>query len=193
MQRDHTSDAIIERAVELWCRALQRPKFDNGDKSETGFFGAALHNSNANHDLAKIDDFTASVERFREILVAKLKFGRDNEGQPTGKQLSYGPETVRFDRDLNTDYGPDQALGDAATEAGLPHSVFSWKSTVSFYSPTHVRSSFGYAAPDMNHYPLSGGRWLICELTGSQMPVIIQAVEDGRLPELTVEEPGSGD
>ncbi len=48
MEREKVSDIIIERAVELWCRALRKPKFDNGDNSDAGFFTTGLAYMNGN-------------------------------------------------------------------------------------------------------------------------------------------------
>lgn len=183
----NTPDVLIERAVELWCRALRQPKHDNGDKSVRGFFTGALAGLNADAALAKVDDYGAAIERFRSELVTTLKFQRDNEGKPTGKQLNYGPELYRLERSLRVDYHPCAVMHDAAKKAGVPLSAFSWKSSVSIWDDDCVTSSLGYGAKDKNHYPLSDGSWLICELRGGDMPAIIKAVEQGRLPELEVE------
>lgn len=182
------TDLLIERAVELWCRALRSPKFDNGDNSERGFFAAGLAGINSDTAVAKVDEFDQAVERFRKILVDKLKFLRDHDGQPTGEHGQHGPRHYYFDGCLSTDYQPDKDLAEAATEAGVPYKLFSWKSSVNLYSPGAVCSSFGYGAPAVYHYPLDRGRWLITMLRGEEMPSIIKAVEEGRLPEFQVEE-----
>ncbi|MGN7710802.1 hypothetical protein [Agrobacterium radiobacter] len=188
MEREKVSDIIIERAVELWCRALRKPRFDNGDNSDAGFFTAGLAYMNAD-TAAGTSELDQAIERFREALVNNMKFARDHEGDPTGKLGQYGPETYYFDKCLSTDYGPDKSLREAADQAGIPHKLFSWKSSVNVYDPAAVCASFGYAAPAIYHYPLSGGRWLITKLRGEDMPLIIKAVEEGRLPELHVEQP----
>ena len=36
------NDLIIERAVDLWCRKLHSPVFDNGDDSAHGFMTSAF-------------------------------------------------------------------------------------------------------------------------------------------------------
>ncbi|MBD8689345.1 MULTISPECIES: hypothetical protein [unclassified Rhizobium] len=182
-------DILIERAVELWCRALRNPRFENGDNSEGGFFTAGFAAMNSDAAAAKVTEFDDAVERFRGILVAKLKYARDHDGEPTGEQGQYGPKTYYFDGCLRTDYHPEKDLSEAATEAGIPHKLFSWKSSVNLYDPGSVCASFGYGAPAVYHYPLSGNRWLICKLRGEDMALIIKAVEEGRLPELYVEEP----
>jgi hypothetical protein len=108
------SDQLLERAVELWCRALARPKFNNGDGSVAGFLAQHLQREN----------------------------------------LSY-----------------DQAQVDYEYEGALPY----------------VNGAFGYREPGENHYPLPDGRWLVTALSGRDMPHVVKAVLDGRLPELTVE------
>lgn len=188
MRRENVPDIIIDRAVELWCRALARPRFDNGDSSTNGGFAMALHIINAGRDRDQVN-YGEAIERFRRILSAQLKEARDKNGQPTGRQGPNGPEFYRLERHLGTDH-PDPALAKAATEAGVPHSAFSWKSTVSFYDDGCVSASFGYGAPHFNHYPLSDGSWLVCQLRGEDMPKIIAAVESGVL-DLPVERVGA--
>lgn len=185
-------DIIIERAAELWCRALRAPTRDNGDTGERGAMTSILSTMNAERDLAAVDDFDAAIERFRSILVARLKFLRDNAGKLTGNTAAYGPEKYFFHRTLSCDYSPDEILADAATEAGLPTSAFSWKSDV-WMQPDRVAASFGHAARAASHYPLPDGSWLICDLGGSDMSKIIDAVMDGRLPQLTVEAPAGSE
>lgn len=187
MSERNTPDIIIERAVEIWCRALARPRHDNGDNSEHGFMATGLAGMVLEQQLAKRDDYPGAIARFRTILTEKLKWLRDHDGEPTGRQVHGRPETVYFDRSLDTDYNPDPVLAEAANAAGVPLRAFSWKSHVSFYDENCVGASFGYGAPYNYHYPLSDGRWLICRLRGEDMPKIIKAVEVGMLPELTVE------
>ncbi len=183
-----TPDIIIERAVELWCRALKRPVYDNGDNSLSGVLGNALQVMVADQQIAKLSDFNAAIEKFRVALVERLKFQRDHHMEFTGQKRPNGePDRVWFDRCLGVDYHPNLDLKAAADVAGIPSSAFSIKSRVSFYSRDCVMSSFGYGAPYQYHYPLPDGRWLICELSGEQMPLILAAVMDGRLPELFVE------
>lgn len=182
--REIVPDVIIDRAVELWCRALRQPKHDNGDNSVTGFMTLGLVGMTVDAELAKIDDLEARIEKFRQALAERLKFMQANDGEPTGKQG--GPENYYFDRFLSVDYGPDPDLRFAADIADIPHSLFSWKSTVQIHA-THVCSSFGYGAEYIYHYPLTDGSWLVCRLSGDDMPMITKAVEAGLLPELTVE------
>lgn len=185
MTRQTTTDIIIERAVELWCRALAHPRFDNGDGGPSGGVVMVLATINAGADIDRAGDYSAAIERFRTILAEKLKWNRDHQGE----RKDGSDRTVYFDRTIGVDYGPCATLADAATEAGIPHSAFSWKSDVSFYYDDCVVARFGYGAHPVYHYPLKDGRWLVCELNGRDMPKIIAAIEAGRLPEFMVEEP----
>lgn len=184
--REIVPDNIIDRAVELWCRALRLPRHDNGDDSARGFMTLGLVGMTVDAEMAKMNDLDERIERFRQALAERMKFTQANDGQPTGKQGQHGPETYYFDRFLSVDYGPDPDLRFAADIADIPYSLFSWKSTVQIHA-THVCSSFGYGAGYLYHYPLTDGSWLICRLSGDDMPTITKAVEAGLLPELAVE------
>lgn len=188
MDKPNVTDEIIDRAVDLWCRSLRSPKFDNGDNSFAGVLGGALQAHLAEVQTAKVHDFDAAIERFREALAGRLKLCRDRSGElDGGKHPDGSSSTYYFNRSLGVDYGPDRDLAAAAEAAGIPRSAFSIKSRVSFYGDNYVSASFGYGQEETNHYPLPDGRWLVCKLSGGQMPLIIQAVLDGRLPELHVE------
>jgi len=169
-----TPDYIIDRAVELWCRKLHNPVFDNGDNSEQGFFGMALATMVIHGDKDKMPDAIAQIEKFRESLAATLKHNRDNDEY--------------FPRWLDVDYGPCKLLGDAADEAGIPCSQFSCKSVVSM-SDDHVSTSFGYGAESIHHYLLSDGSWLITSLSGSEIDKIKKSVLNGNPMDLSVEKP----
>lgn len=180
------SDAIIERAVELWARALRRPTFDNGDKSFVGVIGMSM--------LAKIaenktpDDIDEKINDFARNLTNHLKFLRDHAGELTGEQGKRGPVRYYFPHSINVDYRPDAALSAAAATAGVPVELFPIKSNV-YLHKDYVSASFGYGVEAVNHYPLGEDLWLITTLSGDDMKIIIPLVQQGRLPELSVEEP----
>jgi hypothetical protein len=161
----------IDRAVDLWCRALRSPRFDNGDQSQAGFYTMALATMNSDNATPAQNEYEAAIERFRVALTSDLK-GRAWDQRP-----------YEF---LGCDYNPDKTLAKAAQLAGVPLSNFSWKSDV-ILMEDYVRAKWGYGAPDWYHYPLPDGRWMVCQLSGESMPAIIAAVLDGRLPEITVE------
>jgi len=169
---ENIPDVMIERAVELWCRKLHDPVFDNGDKTEQGFFTGVLANTNIQADKNKIDDMGVRVEKFRKALVRTLKTERDSA------DYFYGH--------LSVDYAPCIELGLAANEAGIPESQFSCKSAVAIFEGWVV-ASFGYAAESTYHYPLPDGKWLVTSLVGSDINKVIKQVMDGNLMGLEVD------
>lgn len=185
--RTYPSDRIIERGVELWCRAIRRPSRDNGDVSERGILAAGLSNMALDATMAKVEHLDARIEMFRAALTERLKFLREHDGEETGTANERGePRHHYFNAFLSTDYHPDPDLRLAAEAAGLPPAVFSWKSTVQLLDDC-VGASFGYGAPYHYHYPLSDGSWLVCRLRGEDMPLIVAAIEAGTLTGLEVE------
>jgi len=197
-------DRLIERAAEIWARAIQSTQYDNGDNSIQGVMTEGLAAMNLKAALEKVEDFPAAVEKFRTELIAILKYSRDHEGEPMSeadRAEFWGDRELRFEPTyslecyLSTDYNPCQTLAIAADRAGLPHAVFSWKSTV-YINQNSVSCSFGYGRPDVMHYPLPEGRWLITDIRanetapGSDMAKVIDAVLAGRL-DLEVEKPES--
>lgn len=153
--RNDVDDKIIDRAVELWAKKLHSPVFDNGDNSDTGFMGSMLATINIHNDKQNMDNFEKSIIIFKTELSSKLKQLRDNPG-----------EGEYFETYLGVDYHPCRLLADAADKAGIPHSQFSIKSSVSM-SERYVHTSFGYGASGAYHYPLKDGSWLITSLIGS--------------------------
>ena len=160
--KEKYSKQIIDRAVDLWCRKLQAPSFDNGDDSLHGAFAMGLSMMNSQTEKAKLSDFDELVEGFRTELTARINQVLENDGYVY----------------LDVDYGPSGLLAEAAEAAGIPQSQFSIKSTVYLYED-HVASSFGYGAEHEHHYPLSDDRWLVTKLQGSDMDKIISEVESG--------------
>ena len=126
------SDKIIDRAVELWCRKLKKPVFNNGDDSEAGFIGGMLATLNMDVDKVKIFDMEKSINIFRKELSIKLKQLRDNP-----KEGEY------FTPWLDVDYGPCKTLSEVADKAGIPYSQFSCKTFISMRKEC-VTTSFGY-------------------------------------------------
>lgn len=182
------SDLILERAAELWVRALIAPKFDNGANNTASLMAGVLTDQMAAKIVADAD-YPAALERFRVALVADLKRQRDHAGEPDpGREGS----VIYLTQSLGTDYGPDRTLAAAAEIAGLPTTVFPWKSLVSFYGGESVCAEFGYRGAPAYHHPISGGRWAItsCALFGPDRAIILAAVENGTLA-LKVETPGA--
>lgn len=176
--REKVSDLIISKAVDIWCKKLLAPVFDNGDDSPGGAFGSALAIMNIEADKVAAGNMKVRVEDFRKILTADLMRLRD---EPV-----YGE---RFPTWLDVDYGPGKVLGDAANKAGIPLSQFSCKSSVAMYSDK-VSVSFGYGASSTYYYPLPDGKWLLTSISADsdEMAKVITSVMNGNPLGLLVEE-----
>jgi len=153
------NNRVIKRAVELWCRKLRTPVFDNGDQSETGGVTMCLATINIQNDKSKIKDIEESIETFRTVLTGILIQVRD-----------IPLEGERFPMWLDVDYHPCKELAYAADKAGIPHSQFSCKSSVSMRE-NFLSTSFGYGREDINHYPLGDDKWLMTTLCGSDAEI----------------------
>ena len=171
--RNEFSKQVINRAVDLWCRKLHTPVFDNGDDSEHGGLSTALATLNIQNDKASTDNMTDRIEVFRAALTSEIV------------RLQEDPDEYLMCW-LATDYGPEKLLADAANKAGIPTSQFSVKSTVQM-NDGYVSASFGYGAGYENHYPLPDGSWLITTLTGSDIDKVISSAISGNPLELTIE------
>lgn len=171
--RDDFSKQVIDRAVDIWCRNLHNPFFDNGDDTEHGAMGTALATLNIESDKAKIDNMGDRIEVFRKSLTNEIIRRQEDmdEHLPCW---------------IDTDYHPCQMLADAANEADIPTSQFSAKSTVQM-NDGYVSTSFGYGAAYENHYPLPDGSWLITTLAGSDIDKVISSAIDGNPLGLTIE------
>ena len=152
------NEKIIDRAVEIWKRALLDTKYDNGDDSFQGGFASVLASmlpNNANEE---------NLNKFGEYLKESLMNPIDN------KDWYY--------TSIGVDYGPDQILAESAEKAGLKVQ-FPWKTNMHLYE-THVSFSHGYNGEHINHYPLSNDKWLITSLKGSDINKVIEYVEGGK-------------
>lgn len=189
------SDTIIERAAELWARALKKPLFDNGDHSFNGVITKSLMHTILESDLEKNPDLDIKIDKFKKYLIEDLKFLRDNylklrpaedveKDKLAGRYVS---DVYYFDPYLNVDYNPGTRLAEAAKKAGIPESMFSIKSHV-YMGIEHVSSKFGYGTEDDNHYPLPDGGWLITTLRGSDIAKVVDYIQGGK-PEFVVEKP----
>ena len=172
MNNINVPDKIIHRAVELWCRKLLKPVFDNGDDSFTGFMSKTLATLNIEDAKNEVANLQSSIEKFRKVLTGNLIKLRDSDEY--------------FHPFLDVDYGPCKTLTDAANEAGIPCELFSVKSNV-YISEDHVRVSFGYGGESLNHYPIDGDKWLITTLEGSDLSKIIDQIVLGNEMGLTIE------
>ena len=186
--RPRVSDRIIDRVALLWSRALAAPTFNNGaDNLPSAMAGVMAADLAA--AVTQREDYPRRVEAFRMALAAAMKFDRDHEGEPHPAPR-YEGHVRHLNASTGSDYGPDATLSAAAEIADLPVTVFPWKTTIDFYQGDSISTSYGYGGEHEQHYPLSGGRWLITtlRLEGRDKAKIIAAVEAGLLPDLTVEE-----
>lgn len=182
-------ERIYDRVAKLWADMLRNPRFDNGDSSANGAMAlglASVGNTRRQNDA----EFSAKVDRFETILADRLKFlaAHDGEEMPESEWEVYSHITFKKYHKvthLDCDYDPDRTLEWAALQAGFANvakTLFPWKTNMSFYdSLGAIALSAGYAAEDVYHYPLSDGKWLLCNLRGNDMPSIIAAVEAGTL------------
>ena len=166
------SQNIIDRAIELWCRELYNPVHDNGDKGPSSVLSFALSNMNAQHSLDATDDLQGKVELFR---IEMTKYFSEPSEHDTW-----------LDTWLSTDYSPCKSMATAADKAGIPHNLFSIKSSVNLNEDS-VSASFGYGDTNLYHYPLPSGGWLITSLYGDDIDKVIDSIAKGNPLGFTVE------
>jgi hypothetical protein len=157
-------DNLIHKAVDIWCKKLYAPVFDNGDDSALGGMASALAMMNIQSAKLDDDEMNEKVEVFRKALTDALILERDSGER--GRSW------------LDVDYHPCKLLADAAEIAGIPKSLFSIKSSVSINNG-YVSTSFGYAADYICHYPFDDNKWLVTSLRGSDIPKVIEHVKSG--------------
>lgn len=157
---------IVDRAVELWKRVLATPLYQNERPGEGGSLAPILA------AMAPKNNAPDVLESFGVALKKSLL-------QEDADQGWYGKTY------LGVDYGPDRTLADAAEEAGL-QMQFPWKTSMHIYTDK-VCFSIGYGSPDVYHYPLSGGRWLITDLRGKDIAKLIALIEAGADLSLQIE------
>ena len=167
--RNYTpNERIVDRAVELWKRALANPKYDNGDSSLGGIMTAGLAGqlpTNATPEVLK-------------------KFGDHLKSLLMNPDRQYGNKDIYISY-LAVDYHPDLCLAEAAEKAGLKME-FPWK-TYMYLTSENVCFAQGYCAPHVYHYPLSGGKWLITTLQGEDINKVIKWCEGEGQPEFEIE------
>jgi hypothetical protein len=169
--KDKVPKIMIERAVELWCRELKKPKFDNGDDSPDGLIASALFSIVRKKHTSNINNMDERIELFRTILTSKL--------------FELRSKNEYFQR-LSVDYGPETLLRDASEKAGIPVSQFSMKSSI-YIEHKRICSRFGYSGDTLNHYPLSNERWLVTTLMGTDIDKVIDSVDNGNPLGLSIE------
>lgn len=181
-------DILIERAVELWRRAIVEGDWDNGDVMSNALVAVT-------RDHFRGADTAEKAGKWARLLVDKLKWLRDREGEPIPEAdrvelyRGYTPVTYHFDRVLAVDYNVGGPMLECANAVGLHEQTFPCKSGVQMYFADRVCSSFGYRGQHHYHYPLPDGRWLITDLMGERdMPKIIDAIMAGTLHGFEIED-----
>ncbi len=155
-----TNQDYVKKIVDLWGDALLTPKFDNGDTSLLGGLVAVNGLSDIKNALENEGDLKSKIEIFKCTLtkIINERLARDLSGLPPNIKLS-------------TDYEPCYLLKIAANKAGINHSLFSIKSSVSIRNGL-VTSSFGYDSTVNHYYPMPDGRWLATSLNGSDEDIL---------------------
>ncbi len=168
------TDLMIAKGVDIWCRSLKNPKFDNGDDSHVGALGMSIMSMNCDteHQKINLDD---SIEKFRENLSRILMEKKESNGHS-------------FCAWLSCDYGPCKELSNAAEGTGINESMFSIKSSV-IIQEDYITSTFGYGSTGVNYYNF-GGKWILLKsrLDPQERDFILSAVLDGRIKGFSMED-----
>lgn len=168
---------IVVRAAELWVQMLSNPKYDNLGKNSNEPPDSLLANTVASVLASKLpkNNTTEVLAHFGEELKTLLSGPIEWESEFGGKREKH---TTLF-RDLGVDYHPDIPLQKAAERSGLKIE-FPWK-THMWLNEDSLSLRYGYGAVAVYHYPISGNRWLVTTLNGSDIEKIIALVESGVL------------
>ena len=114
----------IEKAVNWWADIVQKPKFDNGDKSSAGATCFIL----ATLSRAKCEPTADQIIEFKKNLKTMLE----------------NAETLPY-MGLFCDYQPESPLSEAAEKSGISKLNFPWKTSM-WFRDGKVTVSYGYAA-----------------------------------------------
>lgn len=155
-------DNILERAAEVWMRLLRSPEYENGER---GFPQKAFMLSMT--DKLKPNLTEEELQAFKRELFIILRDGHDTQ---------WGRD---FPTHLGVDYGECPALAVAAARAGVTIKLWPFKTNV-YIRRDSVGVSAGYAAEEVNHYPMPDGRWLMTRLSGTDMPKVIALAAAGQ-------------
>ena len=123
MNTQAISEVQAKAAAAWWRKAIERPKFDNGDDSPNGGMAGVLALTLAARNRAS----TERLDVFEAQLARAL----------TGANAWNG---------VGVDYHPDQLLAGAADIADVDQSLFPWKTRMRF-DGGGVQVSHGYRAP----------------------------------------------
>lgn len=158
-------DRIIDRAIHIWKQALSSPVYQNLGPGE---FDMGSMMASAMADRLPKDNTPEKL----------LKFGEALKGLLVINDRGY------FDGYLSVDYDPCQILYEAAKAADLKMK-FPWKTRMNI-DVDHISFAMGYGAPNIYHYPLTDGRWLVTSLYGNEIGKVMAYV-NGESPGFLVE------
>ena len=79
---------------------------------------------------------------------------------------------------IHIDYGPWGSIAELATKHGIHYSHFPVKTTM-FVNEDYVSVRKGYGSPNVFHYLLENGKWLITTLSGKDIDKIKDHVVNG--------------
>lgn len=130
---DTRTEDLINAAADWWVKAIERPKFDNGDPSPTGGMATVLAM------LANRPKGNAELEKFRESFVTRLKADFEADRAP---------------RLIGVDYGPCGWLCEVADQAGCATRITDWPWKTNMHiSDGKVEVSAGYGAEYKTIFP----------------------------------------
>lgn len=172
------NERIVDRAVEIWKRLLASPKYDNLGGTSSPEERRTMAMASA---LAQAIPSNATPERLVKF-GAELKKRLMSPKEQTGgiRRASY------YEQSMSVDYGPCSVLN-AAAEASDLKMEWPWKTNMWLYGD-RLSVSAGYGAESVYHYPLSGDRWLVARLSGSDMEKVI-ALASGKEAAFDIETP----
>ena len=152
--RDYVpNERIVDRAVELWKRALANPVYRNTmphepEHAQNEALNAMLATLPKNNTPEILDCFGVAL---KAALMTPVR----------SKHVDPYYQTY-----LGVDYHPDQMLREAAETAGLKME-FPVKTNMHL-AENYVSFAMGYGARHKYHYPLDDGLWLVTSLHGSR-------------------------
>lgn len=145
------NERVVDRAVELWIKALRNPVYNNGGGLASFVASAIAHTLDKNNTDEVLQKFGAELKKL--LMSGTVREYRD------GSTHTFYPTT------LNVDYGPNATLSEAAEAAGLKMQ-FPWKTDM-WLNSNGLSFSSGYGASSIRHYPTPMGHWVVTTLAGS--------------------------
>lgn len=160
------SERIAKYAARQWKEMMTKGKAFDQLGSTRGQNREELHNEAVDDVMVKMINHEEVTEEKLDLLVEFLATAiMKNEA------LHY----------MHVDYGPSPDMQEVAVAAGLAAMQWPIKSSVSVMDDS-VAVRNGYGAEPVYHYPLKDGKWLSCSLSGTDMTIILDKIEEGENP-----------